>query len=167
MGTSKSGRYLNTDGSRFKVSDFAAVHSNEGTFKYTLVHENGKFVRKLVLKGGGHGQDGMDLLDKYHIEYNVTKTYSNGVRLGNVFGKKTKSRDKRIKKQAWFPKSWTEKDIRNAGEYVAKLKHNRDSPETILFGTWRGVRIGIILTKGKIGTVYPTYDQEEKNGGDE
>ena len=31
MGTGKSGRYLNTKGSARTVSDFAAVHSNEGT----------------------------------------------------------------------------------------------------------------------------------------
>ena len=35
MGTGKSGRYLNTRGSGRTVSDYALVHSNEGTFTYS------------------------------------------------------------------------------------------------------------------------------------
>ncbi len=35
MGTGKSGRYLNTRGSGRSVSDYALVHSNEGTFTYS------------------------------------------------------------------------------------------------------------------------------------
>ena len=73
MGTGKSGRYLNTRGSGRSVSDFALVHSNEGTFTYT---PKGHHISKL--KSGGHGQAGMDILDKQGIPYNVVKTYSNG-----------------------------------------------------------------------------------------
>lgn len=31
--------------------------------------------------------------------------------------------------QSWFPKSWTDKDIRRAGEHVAELKGNRKIPD--------------------------------------
>ena len=68
MGTSKNGRYLNTKGSGRSVSDFALVHSSEGTFKWKLVKKNGKKVKQIRLASGGHSQYGMDLLDKYGIE---------------------------------------------------------------------------------------------------
>ena len=65
----------------------------------------------------------------------------------------------------WFPKSWTEKDIRHAGEHVAGLKHNRHSPDgTTLYGIWKGVKVGVKLTHGKISTVFPTHDQPMKKG---
>ena len=66
MGTGKSGRYLNTRGSGRSVSDYALVHSNEGTFTYSP--KTGKISK---LKSGGHGQEGMDILKKQGITYNV------------------------------------------------------------------------------------------------
>ena len=84
MGTSKSGRHLNTRGSARSVSDFALVHSNEGTFRWKQIRRNGMPARQIRLDSGGHGQKGMDLLDKYHIAYQVTKTYPNGVRIGKI-----------------------------------------------------------------------------------
>lgn len=75
MGTGKSGRYLNTSGSGRNVSDFALIHSNEGTFTYTA---DGHKISKI--KSGGHGQAGLNLLDKEGIRYNIVKIYPNGVR---------------------------------------------------------------------------------------
>ena len=63
MGTGKPGRYLNTKGSKGSMSEYALVHSNEGTFVYDTY--NGV----LRLKSGGHGEDGIKLLNKYNIEY--------------------------------------------------------------------------------------------------
>lgn len=159
MGTSKTGRYLNTYGTGRSVSDFALVHSNEGKFVRSQTRINGKPAIKLRLDGGGHGQDGMDLLDKYGIEYHITKTYPNGVRVGNV----PDHRDPRKRvpgRQAWFPSNWTEKDIRKAGEHVAGLRRNRHTPDgKPMFGVHNGVRVGVIKTNGKIGTVFPDSDQ--------
>ena len=115
MGTSKNGRYLNTEGSGRSVSDFALVHSDEG--KYTKPSRKGD---KLRLVSGGHGQTGMEQLDKYGIKYNVEKTYSNGVRVGNIPNHKNPNKRKSMG-QTWFPKSSTTKDIRRAGEHVAGL----------------------------------------------
>ena len=84
MGTTKSGRYFATKGSGRSVGDFALVHSNEGDFGWKDIHQNGKPAKQIRLANGGHGQKGMDLLDKYGIEYHVVKTYSNGVRVGYV-----------------------------------------------------------------------------------
>ena len=154
MGTSKNGRYLNTKGSGRSVSDFALVHSDEG--KYTKPSRQGD---KLRLVSGGHSQTGMDQLDKYGIKYNVEKTYSNGVRVGNIPNHKNPNKRKSMG-QTWFPKSWTTKDIRHAGEHVAGLKGNRHVPDgKAVYGVYKGVRVGVIRTNGKIATVFPDADQ--------
>lgn len=154
MGTSKNGRYLNTKGSGRSVSDFALVHSDEG--KYTKPSRKGD---KLRLVSGGHDQTGMDQLDKYGIKYNVEKTYSNGVRVGNIPNHKNPNKRKSMG-QTWFPKSWTTKDIRHAGEHVAGLKGNRHVPDgKAVYGVYKSVRVGVIRTNGKIATVFPDADQ--------
>ena len=157
MGTSKNGRYLNTKGSGRSVSDFALVHSDEG--KYTKPSRKGD---KLRLVSGGHGQTGMEQLDKYGIKYNVEKTYSNGVRVGNIPNHKNPNKRKSMG-QTWFPKSWTTKDIRHAGEHVAGLKGNRHVPDgKAVYGVYKGVRVGVIRTNGKIATVFPDADQSSE-----
>ena len=159
MGTGKSGRYLNTKGSGRSVSDVALVHSSEGTFTY-----NPKTKSISKLKSGGHGQKGLNLLDKQGIAYNIVKTYPNGVRVGNVPGHKDKLKQSGIG-QSWFPRSWSENDIRRAGEHVAGLKSNRRVPSgKIIFGTYKGVRVGVIRTYGKIATVFPDSYQPNKRG---
>lgn len=159
MGTSKSGRYLNTKGSGRSVSDFALVHSNEGAFTRSQTRVNGKMVIKLRLNNGGHGQKGMDLLDKYGIKYNVVKTYPNGVRVGNVPNHMQRNKRSGVG-QSWFPASWSNKDIRRAGEHVAGLKGNRKIPDGVrVYGKYKGVRVGIIRTNGQTATVFPDSDQ--------
>ena len=150
MGTGKSGRCLNTKGSARMVSDFALVHSIEGLFKRSKKDPN-----QLLLKSGGHGQKGMLLLDKYGIKYNIIKEYPNGVRVGNVPSHMRRYKRTGIK-QSWFPKNWSLKDIRRAGMHVAGLKKNRHVPDgKIVFGMYKGVRVGIIRRHGKIATVFP------------
>jgi len=159
MGTGKPGRYLNTRGSGRSVSDFAVVHSLEGRFVKTQVKINGKVQFKLRLAAGGHGQEGMELLDKYGIEYHVVKTYPNGVRVGYIPRHDKKSKQFGIG-QAWFPSSWSDKDIKRAGSHVAGLKGNRHIPDGIaVYGIYKGVRVGIIRTHGKIATVFPDLNQ--------
>lgn len=155
MGTGKSGRYLNSKGSGRSVSDFALVHSSEGTFTY-----NPKNHKVSKIKSGGHSQPGMNLLDKVGIKYNIVKTYSNGVRVGNIPDHKD-PRKRSGTGQSWFPRSWSNKDIRHAGEHVASLKKNRGVPDgTIVFGTYKGVRVGVMKTNGKISTVFPDSNQK-------
>ena len=144
----------NTHGSARTVSDFALVYSIEGLF----TRRNGR----LRLKSGGHGQKGMLLLDKYGIEYNIVKTYPNGVRVGNVPDHKD-GRKRTETGQSWFPASWSPKDIRRAGEHVAGLKGNRHVPDgQISYGMYKGVRVGIIRRHGKIATVFPDTVQPIK-----
>ena len=154
MGTTESGRYINTKGSGQTPSDFAVVHSNEGTY----VHSVGKNSR-LRLASGGHGEAGLKQLDKYGIRYNIVKTYPNGVRIGNIPDHKDK-RKRTGTNQAWFPKSWNARDIKRAGSHVARLKRNRHIADGVpIWGTYKGVRVGVIRTHGKIATIFPDTDQ--------
>ena len=114
------------------------------------------------MKSGGHGEKGRLLLEKYGIEYNIVKTYPNGVRVGNI-----PDHTKKIKRtgigQSWFPASWSPKDIRRAGEHVAGLRKNRHMPDgKTAYGTYKGVRVGVIRTHGKIGTIFPDSVQPVK-----
>ena len=62
--------------------------------------------------------------------------------------------------QSWFPRSWTDKDIKRAGSHVTGLKGNRHAPDgAIVYGTYKGVRVGVIRTNGKIATVFPDSNQ--------
>lgn len=63
------------------------------------------------MKGGGHGQANIDFLEQSDMNYNIEQEYDNGVRIGNVPDHKVKA--KRIgKNQSWFPKNWSEDDIK-------------------------------------------------------
>ena len=72
MGTSKPGRYMNTKGSARTMSQFSLVHASEGKFTRPQ-----RPTDPLKLMSGGHGQKGMNLLDKYGIAYNIVKIYPN------------------------------------------------------------------------------------------
>lgn len=157
MGTGKLGRNLRKDrgGSYKKVNAYALVHSNEGTFTYT---NQGHHISRV--RGGCHGQDGIRILEKSGVVYNIVKTYSNGVRVGNIPNHKNPFKRKGIG-QSWFPKSWNAYDIKKAGEHVAKLKGFKDVPNGVkFFGVYRGVRVGIIKEKGKIQTIFPDSNQD-------
>ena len=155
MGTTKSGRYINTKGSGRAASDYAVIHSNEGT--YIKTNDKNPHLR---LKSGGHGETGIKELDKYGIKYNIIYTYPNGVRIGNVpdhYSKKKRTDTN----QAWFPADWKSKDIRRAGEHVAGLRRNRHVANgKIIWGIYKGVRVGVIRTHGKISTIFPDSNQE-------
>lgn len=159
MGTTKTGRVLNTRGAAGVASQFSVVHSNEGAYTKP---QKGNQIR---LKSGGHGQAGMNELDKYGIKYNIVKTYPNGVRVGNIPSHKNPLKKTRTG-QAWFPKAWTSKDIKHAGEHVANLKGNRHSKDGVaVFGMWKGVRVGVIRTHGQIGTIFPDSKQPTSKRG--
>ena len=159
MGTTKSGRVLNTRGASGSASHFAVVHSNEGA--YTKPQKD----NHIRLKSGGHGQTGLKELDKYGIEYHIVKTYPNGVRVGYVPDHKKRAKQDGAN-QAWFPTSWTSKDIKHAGEHVANLKGNKHVKDgVIVFGNWKGVRVGVIRTRGQIGTIFPDSNQPFKKRG--
>lgn len=154
MGTTKPGRYMNTKGSARTMSQFSLVHALEGKFTRP---QRPKDPLKLV--AGGHGQKGLEFLDKYCITYNIEKIYPNGVRAGNI--PDHKDRRKRVGlNQTWFPASWNERTIKRAAEHIAQLHRNRNASDgQIMYGTYKGVRIGVIKTHGQIATAFPDSKQ--------
>ena len=173
MGTGRSGRYSGTRGSRTSahrsgwkkgrtVSRSALKHANTGEIGHRLVNvKRGEYYFIPRLRAGGHGEAGRKLLDKNGIQYNIVHTYPNGVRVGNVPDHLYEPKRKGIG-QSWFPKNWNGKMIKKAGEYVANLKRNHNIGNGITaFGTYKGVRVGIKKTKGKISTVFPDSDQSK------
>lgn len=155
MGTTRCGRYMNTKGSKRHASDFALIHSNEGKFKWRQDRNCKNGEKKIRLAGGGHGEDGRKLLEKYGIEYHIVKTYPNGVRIGYVNDHVSKIKQSGTN-MTWFPSSWDKKTIRRAGEHVAQLKRNANPKDGVpIFGIYKGVRTGVIMTDGQIGTIFP------------
>ncbi|MCQ2053035.1 MAG: EndoU domain-containing protein [Treponema sp.] len=157
MGSGRSGIYYTSHGSS-KIHHQALIHSMEGIF--TVNPKTGKISKFM---SGGHAQDNINFLEKNGIEYHIVKTYKNGVRVGYV-----PKHDKKAKKsgigQAWFPKSWTQKDITKAAEHVSQLKCNKGVKDGIpVFGMYKGVKVGIIKTHGNIATVFP--DSKQPNNG--
>ena len=139
----ESGKYSNT------VPQDRLQHSVLGEF-----NSNGRLIN------GGHGQANIDFLNQNNIEYNIVKVYDNGVRVGNIPSHKNKFK-RTGTGQAWFPESWTEIDIKNAGEYVANIPENINVPDgTWVFGEYNGVRVGIIKNNGKIGTIIPDNSRQ-------
>lgn len=149
MGSGESGRYYTSHGSRY-VHHGALIHSFDGWFS-----RNPRTGKIQNIKSGGHGQSALDVMDKNGIKYNIVKTFPNGVRVGNIPSIKDRNK-KSGTGMAWFPKSWTVKDMVRAGEHVSRLKKNRGigNGKTI-WGTYKGVRIGVIKTNGQIATIFP------------
>ncbi len=137
----------------FTVSDGRLRHSVVGDF--IVASKQYPLGR---MKAGGHGQASIDMCDEKGIEYSVTKTFSNGVRIGNV-----PSSGMKLKKegngQAWFPESWNEEKIRIAGTAIA------NNGEPLLDGYYKtgvydNVAVRILMSSGNIETVCPDLDQE-------
>ena len=135
------------------IDDIALKHSSAGDFTYNP--KTGQISR---MKGGGHGQSNIKFLEENGIEYNIVKEYDNGVRVGNVPKHKTPSK-RTGTGQAWFPKNWSDSKIKEAGNYVTNLPDNKNLPDGVIgYGEYDGVRVGIIKTDGKIGTIFPDAD---------
>lgn len=153
MGTGESGTYYTSHGSA-PIHHEAIIHSIEG--EYT--HEP-KTGRPLRLKNGGHGQAAMNLMDAIGIEYHVVKTWPNGVRIGYVPNHKMKWK-RRGTNQAWFPRGWSTMDIVKAGEHIVSLKTNQGTADgETMWGTYKGVHVGVKRTNGRISTIFPDIDQ--------
>lgn len=161
MGTSSNGN-KNTEGGQSSAYNQAKSSTPKLT-KSALEHSNiGEFQKNGRMKSGGHGQDNIEKLEEEGIEYNIVKEFPNGVRLGNVPDHHEPNKREGTK-QAWFPKDWTEADIKAAGKELANSEEARNAKgKTTIKGTYKGVNVGIIVENGKIKTIYPDYDQPEE-----
>ena len=132
------------------VDDKALKHSTVGEFT-----EDPKTKVVSRMKGGGHGQANIDFLNANGFEYNIVMEYPNGVRVGNVPKHKEPIKRTGIG-QSWFPKTWSENKIKEAGIFVANLPENKILPDGVIgYGEYDGVRVGIIKTHGRIATIFP------------
>ena len=135
------------------VDDMALKHSAIGDFTY-----NSKTGAVFKIKSGGHSQANIDFLQTNGIKYNIVKEYDNGVRIGNVPGHKVSAK-RTGTNQSWFPQNWTGSDIAHAGEYVGNLPENRNVADGVsAFGEYKGVRVGVIHTNGRISTIFPDVE---------
>ena len=153
MGTTKSGRYLNTNGRGTYIDKYTTVHSSEGDFTKPSKKDD-----RLRLKGGGHGQKNLDLLEKYGLKYEIVHTYKNGVRIGYVPDHKRKNKQSGVN-QSWFPAHWTDNDIRKAGQHVMRVKKSLKSNDNPKYAWYKGVRVGIYTENGRVTTIFPDSNQ--------
>ena len=128
------------------ISPESLNHSNKGEFTSSS--------KKHI--SGGHGQDNIDYMDKNGIKYEINRIYNNGVRVGNILN----SADRKMRSgnnHSWFPKDWSEFDIKNAANNI--LKKYKYPKNGKFSGTFKNVKVTIILKDGKIKTIYPNKYQ--------
>jgi len=127
----------------------------------TIKHADlGDFNSNNRLINGGHGQRNIEYLNKNNIEYHIVREYPNGVRIGNIPSHKNKFK-KSGTGQAWFPESWSESKIIEAGNHVNSLPENKSlSDGQWAFAEYDGVRVGIIKNDGKVATIIPDNSKQ-------
>ncbi|MDO4729802.1 MAG: EndoU domain-containing protein [Candidatus Saccharibacteria bacterium] len=163
MGVKPTGSYSHTIGATKAPPSLSGKSVATLPLK-NLNHANqGDFNKTNRPVSGGHGQANINKLQGTRYEPEVTKTYPNGVRLGKIPNHKN-PKDRVENGHAWFPSNWTEGTIKAAASYIAKLKGTAKVPDgEKAFGTYKGVRIGIIIRNGKIETVFPDFEQPTKS----
>ena len=135
-----------------KISKKAIQHSSLGEFT------QGDKKHPPRLKSGGHGEENIRELKKRGIDYEITKEYPNGVRVGNVSNHQDK-RKREKNGQTWFPKNWNRNTIKKAGEKTIHEEKTKKEDGKITIGTYRKVKIGVIRTNGKVASIFPYYKQ--------
>jgi len=122
----------------------------------------GDFTQAGRHRGGCHSQAGLAEFDRRGVDYEINRTFSNGVRVGNI----PKSKDKFRRSgdcHAWFPESWDEDKILEAGTAIA----NSDAPLIDNYhktGIYDGVAVRVLFVDGKVATVCPDLDQDIVEG---
>lgn len=148
----KSLKELSHDGI-MTVNSKALDHSNIGEYKPASKQwPSGRLI------AGGHGQAAIEECKNLGIDYEITGTFSNGVRIGNVPSAKLKIKQTGSG-QAWFPEDWSEDDILVAGTYVsnsnAKLVDGYHKT-----AVYNNVAVRVLYTDGNIATICPDLDQD-------
>lgn len=131
-------------------------HSCVGDFKLPSDrYKNGRMGK------GGHTEDNIRELKKRGYEYEILKTYPNGVRAGNVLNHFDKRKRERGC-QYWFPEDWSREDVRTAGAYVMNKGTRSESRDGYRYeGQWRGVNVLVLQPPQGGGTICPNFIQPE------
>ena len=138
-------------GPKEEIKESAIEHSSKG--EYT---SNSNRLEK-----GGHGEECIEHMKRNNIEFNIVKTYKNGVRVGNVPRHVNKKKQSGIE-QSWFPKTWSRETIKRAGQVVSRGQRRQDG--VIKEGHYGSVNVGVIRTKGSVATIFPMSIQKDKKG---
>ena len=147
----------NRNNENLELDEKALEHIMEGTFKDVDIGDDKKDIKQL--KSGGHSEETFKQLKTHNIGYTITKTYPNGVRIGNI------ENHQDIKKrfcsgQTWFPKNWTKTDIIKAINYVISLPENQNAKDgQTMCGVCEGVKLGVKKRDGRIVTAFPASKQ--------
>lgn len=172
-------RELNSNGKAFKLGVTSDTYPNRTNYSVSdrIEHSNiGDYSAYKDpnnpsrgggnIKGGCHGQDGMDELTRRGINYNIEITYENGVRAGNIPSIKSPDKQTGIG-QAWFPSNWTASDIEAAGIKVMQDRavviayvYEGEITGYEVYGVYNGVTVGVITDANgemtsTIGTIFP------------
>ncbi len=165
-------------------------HSNVGEFPLDPKYKDKSPIdlrQYNKMRNGGHGQDNIAFMDNINqqaiqqskpkiFNYQVTRTYSNGVRVGFISEHSNKIKNGtrldangnlKLDGQSWFPESWTSIDIKNAGDYVINNCHtwgvdwlaHPDGPPPV-YGWYKGVKVGVMKTNGKPATIFPDGNEQ-------
>jgi hypothetical protein len=162
------------------VSKKTLTHSTKGDFT-KFINPNKPEKGGGRFEKGGHSQRNIETLEflkekfknhpkynsfKKNFEYNIVKTYPNGVRVGNIPLHKEKDKRTGIG-QSWFPKDWDDEKIQIAGTYVANLKKNKGKTG-FLYGYYDNVKVCIIVEPDSktIGTIFPDKIQDHMLEGE-
>ena len=142
------------------ITDKALDHAFLGEF--SLPGNPKKSTLPGKMKGGGHGQENINYLDKIGRKYKIEHTYKNGVRIGSVDGHDLKFKKSQqgsiVTGQSWFPKSWSKKEIKEAGQFVIDKNFNNFKvlqDGIPVFDNFKGVRVGVMKTNGRAATIFP------------
>lgn len=64
--------------------------------------------------------------------------------------------------QSWFPETWDDVKISNAGDYVVNLHKGETITDGMpIYGMYDGVEVGVIYTNGTPETVFPNMVQPQ------
>lgn len=110
------------------------------------------------LVSGGHSQSALQQCDSLGIEYQITETLANGVRIGNIPSSKSKIK-RNGNGQTWFPEGWSDDDILAAGTYVANTAPVTDNGY-VQTASYKGVIVRVLRDSSGPATIYPYFDQE-------
>ena len=135
-----------------KISKKAIKHSSLGEFT------KGDKKHPSRLSAGGHGEENIRELKRRGIDYNITKQYPNGVRVGNIPTHKDKQK-RNSNKHTWFPQNWTRGTIKKAGEKTILTSTNDKPNKHNIYGTYKSVKVIVKKIDGKVHTIYPHYKQ--------
>lgn len=137
----------------FTVGDKTLEHSVKGDWsnlknpKKPEGGANGGNMRR-----GGHAHGTIDTLKSKGIAYEIKKTYPNGVSIGGYAGAEAPEKRLGGSGMSWFPETWDDKKIRDAGTAVANKygtmqeirKPDGSFDCYMLFGNYEGVTVGVI-----------------------